>query len=64
MVKISYEKDNENITVALRGDAAQLLSGINIMICELAEQMGIYPASRLSKIIMDAQKIAESKEEK
>lgn len=61
MVKISYEKDNENITVAMRGDAAQLLSGINILICELAEQMGIYPVSRLSKIIMDAQKIAESK---
>lgn len=64
MVKISYEKDNENITVAMRGDAAQLLSGINILICELAEQMNIYPVSRLSKIIMDAQKIAESKEGK
>lgn len=64
MVKISYEKDNENITVAMRGDAAQLLSGINILICELAEQMRIYPVSRLSKIIMDAQKIAESKGEK
>ena len=64
MVKISYEKNNENITVAMKGDAAQLLSGINILICELAEQMGIYPVSRLSKIIMDAQKIAESKEGK